>query len=159
MEIILWWIAFFIGIVLLWFSLRKLPFKEWILVYLLTSYFSIILGTIVVEENMLHYPEKVLDKHFESSILFEYLMLPAANIYFYYTTYQSKLPGMLIQSLIYSSLLTMIEVPLEKYTDLIEYHTWTWMYTFISLFLFFIFIRILMQLINKAGACAVSRGK
>ncbi|ASN05379.1 CBO0543 family protein [Virgibacillus necropolis] len=73
MESVILWAFLLIGIALLCFSIRKLPFKEWILVYLLTSYFSILIGAIVVEENMLHYPVKFLDDHFGFSFLFEYL--------------------------------------------------------------------------------------
>ncbi|GAA0438622.1 hypothetical protein GCM10008983_14370 [Lentibacillus halophilus] len=146
MEHIILWLSFVIGMVLLWFSLRKLSFNEWILVYLVSSYFSIFLGTIVVEENMLHYPEKLLGIHFESSILFEYVILPVINLYFYQTTYRSRYSGILIQGVLYASVLTTMEVLLEKYTDVIEYHTWTWMHTFASVLLFMMVIRIAMRL-------------
>ncbi|KYD28919.1 hypothetical protein B4110_2229 [Parageobacillus toebii] len=42
----------------------------------------------------------------------------------------------------------MLEVS-EKYTDLINYHTWTWMYSFITIFALSFFVRMIMELINK----------
>jgi hypothetical protein len=50
---------------------------------------------------------------------------------------------------LYTSALTIVEIVLEIYTDLIEYHTWTWIYTFISTFFLMMFIRILLLLINR----------
>ncbi len=138
-----------IGIYLLFFSLRKSPTKDNILIFLLTSYFSIFLGVLVVEEKMLEYPINFLSNHFSSSLLYEYLILPVVCIYFYQATYYSRYPSIILKCILYSSVLTIIEVVLERYTDLIEYHTWTWIHTFISVFFQIMFIRILMTLINK----------
>ncbi|WP_429467882.1 CBO0543 family protein [Neobacillus sp. B4I6] len=55
----------------------------------------------------------------------------------------------ILKCALYTSVLTIIEVLLERYTDLIEYHTWTWRHTFISTFFLMMFIRILIKLINR----------
>ncbi|MBZ5753631.1 hypothetical protein M3184_17670 [Metabacillus litoralis] len=149
MEKIILWSLLIIGIALLFFSLRKPPIKDWILIFLLTSFFSVFLGVLVVEEKMLEYPISFLSKYFSSSLLYEYLLLPVVCIYFYQATYYSRYPSIILKCALYTSVLTIIEVLLERYTDLIEYHTWTWIHTFISIFFLMMFIRILMQLINR----------
>ncbi|AZV41588.1 hypothetical protein BAOM_0977 [Peribacillus asahii] len=149
MERIILWSMLIIGIALLFFSLRKPPTKDLILIFLLTSFFSTFLGVIVVEEKMLEYPISFLSNYFSSSILYEYLILPVVCIYFYQATYYSRYPSIILKCTLYTAFLTIIEVIFERYTDLIKYHTWTWIHTFISIFFLFMFIRILMQLINK----------
>ncbi|WP_404452005.1 hypothetical protein LG329_16885 [Virgibacillus necropolis] len=152
MESVILWAFFIIGIALLCYSLKKLPFKEWILVYLLTSYFSIVIGVLVVEENMLYYPVKFLNEHFESNLLFEYLWFPIITIYFYRTTYHSRYFGILLQGVLYISVLTFFEMLFEKYTDIIEYHTWTWMHTFASALFLIIFIRTFVKLYSHLNS-------
>lgn len=143
------WLLLIIGILLLILSFKKSPIKEWILVFLLSSYFSTFLGVIIVEEEMLAYRVRFLSKHFDSSLLYEYLLFPVVCIYFYQTTYHSKYPSIILKCAIYTSALTIIEVIIEKYTNLIEYLTWTWMNTLFSTFFLMMFVRILMQLISK----------
>ncbi|MFP3125602.1 hypothetical protein OH784_23240 [Ectobacillus funiculus] len=157
MEKIILWSLLIIGIVLLFFSLRKPPIKNWILIFLLTSFFSMFLGVLVVEEKMLEYPIRFLSHYFTSSILYEHLLFPVVCIYFYQTTYHSRYINMVIQCLLYTSALTSIEIIFERYTELIKYYTWTWVYTFISTFFLMMFVRILMQLINKKEKISESK--
>lgn len=149
MEIIILWSLLIIGIALLFFSLRKPPIKDMILIFLMTSYFTTFLGVLVVEEKMLEYPKNFLSNYFSSSLLYEYLLLPVICIYFYQATYHSRYSSIILKCALYTSVLTIIEVLLERNTELIEYHTWTWVHTFISIFFLMLFIRMLMQLINK----------
>jgi hypothetical protein len=141
MEKMLLWIFFFIGMMLFVLILREPKIKEYLLVFLLTSYISSLIGVIVVEENMLAYPIKFLENHFDSSILFGYLIFPIVNVYFYRTTYDSKWAVILLQALVYATGLTIFEMILEKYTDLIDYISWTWIYTFFSTMVFMLLIR------------------
>ncbi|MGM0875275.1 MAG: CBO0543 family protein [Bacillota bacterium] len=149
MERIFLWALFLIGIALLFFSLRKPSIKDWILIFLLSAYLSTFIGVLVVEEKMLRYPNRILSKYFDTNLLYEYFLFPVVCIYFYQTTYSSRYFSIALQCALYTTALTIIEVLFERYTNLIEYHTWTWMHTFISTFFLMIFVRILMQLINK----------
>ena len=149
MEKVILWALFLLGITLFFFSLRKPLIKDSILIYLLNTYISTFVGVLVVEKKMLEYPIRFLSNYFKSSLLYEYLLFPVVCIYFYQTTYHSRYRGIFLQGILYTSTLTIIEVLFERYTDLIEYHTWTWKHTFISTFFLIFFIRILMQLINK----------
>ncbi|MBD1378763.1 CBO0543 family protein [Metabacillus arenae] len=149
MEKIILWLLVIIGIILFVISFKKPPFKNWIIVFLLTSYFAEFLGVLVVEEKMLEYPKRFLSSYFSSSILYEYLLFPVVCVYFCQTTYTSKFLSIVFQCILYTSALTITEVFFEKNTDLIKYHSWTWMHTFISTFILMMFIRFLIQMINK----------
>ncbi|MFC7064151.1 CBO0543 family protein [Halobacillus seohaensis] len=149
MEIIVLWSLWVVGFVLLLIILTKLPFWEWLLVYLLTAYFSITLGVIIVEENLLSYPVKSFNQHFDSSVLFEYLLFPVICLYYYRTSYHSTYKGILLQGAVYSSVITIVEYFIERYTDLVEYEKWTLIYTFISELILMLFIILLMKKIKK----------
>lgn len=149
MEKIILWSLLIIGISLLFFSLRKPLIKNWLLIFLLASCLTTFLGVLVVEEKWLEYPVRFLGNYFSSSLLYEYLLFPVVSIYFYQTTYHSRYLNIVLQCILYTTVLTIIEVYLERYTDLIEYHTWTWLHTYISTFFLMMLVRILLQLINK----------
>ncbi|WP_174616255.1 CBO0543 family protein [Virgibacillus ihumii] len=92
MEKVILWGVFIVAVALLFFSFRKLPLKDWLIIFLFTSYISVIAGTVVVEEKKLAYPVKILEKHFESSLQFEMLSLPVICLYFYQTSYIQHIP-------------------------------------------------------------------
>ncbi|MET3697066.1 hypothetical protein SAMN05877753_101356 [Bacillus oleivorans] len=143
------WTLLLIGVVLLFFGVRKPFIKDTLLVFLLSAYFSTFIGVFVVEEKMLRYPVRFLSEYFEVSILYEYVLFPVVCMYFFQTTRHSRYIGIALQCALYTTALTIVEVLLERYTDLIEYNTWNWIYTFISNFLLMIVVRILVHLINK----------
>jgi hypothetical protein len=156
MDKIILWSFFIIGLVLLFFILRKPLIKErkpiikdTILVFLMKAYFSTFIGIFVAKEKMIEYPVRFLSKYFETSIIFESFLYPIMCVYFFQTTYHSRLLGIIVQCALYTAALTIIEVFCEKYTNLIKYHTWTWMYSFITIFLLSLFVRMLMQWMNK----------
>jgi hypothetical protein len=149
MDRILLWALLIIGIILFCFSLRKPLIKDTVLVFLLKAYFSSFFGVIVAEARLIEYPVRFLGQYFDTSILFEYFLYPIMCVYFYQTSYHSRLLGIIVQCTLYTAALTIIEVLCEKYTDLINYHTWTWMNSFITIFILSFFVRMIMELINK----------
>ncbi|OQP05486.1 hypothetical protein B1690_13640 [Geobacillus sp. 46C-IIa] len=148
------WALLVVGVALLFFSLRTPPIKDKILVFLLKAYFSTFFGIIVVEAKLLEYPVRFLGPYFKASILFEYFLYPIVCVYFYQTSYHSRLPGIIIQCALYAAALTAVEVLYEKYTDLIEYHRWTWMHSFVTIFVLSFSVRMLMKLIHKREQAA-----
>lgn len=151
MDIFILWGLFILGLLLLFFSLGKQPLTHWLLIYFMNAYFSTFIGVFVVEEKMLEYPVKFLSDYFDTSLLFEYLLFPVVSIYFYQTTYHSKLGGVITLAFLYSATLTGIEVLFERYTGLIEYHTWTWMYSFLGMFLLILVVRGIMELVRRVS--------
>ncbi|HLS07674.1 CBO0543 family protein [Lentibacillus sp.] len=148
MEVIVLWLFFFLGIILIFNTIRKPPVKDWLLCLLTAAYFTTFLGDIVVKAGLLSYPVKLFPQ-FQSSILYEYLLLPLMCIYFYKTTYHKTVFDWIWQALVYSSVLTVSELLLEQNTNLIHYINWSWFHTLASQFLLLLFIRWLLQLINK----------
>ncbi|MCP3738087.1 CBO0543 family protein [Rossellomorea sp. BNER] len=147
MEIILLWLLLIGGIGLFILSLRKPPQKDWLLIFFMTGFFAVFLGVIVVEEHLIRYPVNLF-KHFQSSVLFEFLLFPVLCIYYYQATYHSGFWGIILKALVYSSVLSILEFFLEKYTDLIDYLHWEWYFTLVSVFLFMIIVRSIMGLTN-----------
>ncbi len=92
MELVILRLLFMLGLVLLFFSLRKPPLKEWLLCYLLAAYFGTFLGDLAAKHELISYPVKLFTQ-FQSSVLYEYLLLPLLSIYFYRNTYRSSMGG------------------------------------------------------------------
>ncbi|WP_085523635.1 CBO0543 family protein [Tuberibacillus sp. Marseille-P3662] len=150
MNRLLLWIFLIVGFILLYYSFKQSPRKkESLIVFLLTAYIDSFLGTLVVGANLVQYPVKFLSQYFSSSILFEYLLLPVVAVYLYKRTYQSTFTEMILHTALYTTLLTIIEVSFERYTDLIKYQDWSWLFTFTGEFILLILIRSFMRLINK----------
>ncbi|WP_396265821.1 CBO0543 family protein [Halobacillus shinanisalinarum] len=147
MEIIILWFLHILGVVVFIFSLRKPPRKDWLIMFFISAYLAIILGVLVVEGHLITYPVS-LYKHFQSSVLFEFLLFPVLCTYYYQTSYFTGVFGMVWQAGVYSGVLTIVEFCLERYTELIKYLQWDWYYTFISVFLFMLSVRFIMELIN-----------
>lgn len=147
-KLILWGILF-LGILLLTFCLWSPPIKDKLLVFLFTAYCSVIFGVIVVEKGMLSYPVNLFDRYFNSSMLYEFLLLPLTNVFYFKTTFHSSWIGMIGQGIVYATALTFAEVLVERYTNFIHYKTWTWQASFISIFLVLFLIRAGFYCLNK----------
>ncbi|TRM12151.1 hypothetical protein FH966_10905 [Lentibacillus cibarius] len=152
MELILLWLFLITGIILFIRSSKKHPFQEWLICYLLAAHVAVFLGQLVVNYELLYYPVKLFPE-FESSILYEYLLLPIMSVYYYYQTSSSNssIFRMLWVALFISGILTVFEVVLEKNTNLIQYIYWHGYYSLISIFLFLLAIRFLIVQIMKMG--------
>lgn len=146
---ILLWSFFILGVALLIFSLRRPPIKDWLLTFFIAAYFAAIIGTIVESMHLIEYPTTFLKEVFSSSLLFESLLFPVINIFFYQSTYRSRTLSIIIQGALYTSVLTIVEVTLKKYTSLIQYPNWNWFLTLVTVFFFLIGLRFLLKLINR----------
>jgi hypothetical protein len=133
-------IALSLGLIL-FIPKNKKPVAQ--LAFLFKQMLTWILGLIVVEYGLIEYPVRFFTAENRSSLVFEFLAFPAVcgvfNAYFpakrswaikaaYYFTY--------------ATLLTLVEVCLEKYTDLIKYIHWTWYCSWIMLLLTFVASRL-----------------
>ncbi|MEN1968541.1 CBO0543 family protein [Lentibacillus sp. N15] len=151
MDKIILWFSLGAFIALFVFSLRKSPMKEWILAFFVTAYFANFFGAIVAKLNLIKYPENFLSQYFSSSLLFELIAFPVINVYFYQTSYRSGWLGIIIQCVLYTSGITVLEVILKKYTNLIVYMNWNWLITFISVLLFMLGVRLLLELQKRVS--------
>lgn len=146
-DTILLWCFFFVGFVLFLFSLRKPPIKDWLLAFFLSSFFATVLGTVVIYFGLIEYFK--LGDGFHSNIIYELVLLPVISTYFYQTSYSSGLLIAVFQCLLYTLGLTVVEVLVKVYTNLIHYIYWNWFVTFITVFLFLFGMRTLLKFINQ----------
>jgi hypothetical protein len=149
LEWVIQWTVVLLSLFLLFKMVLKPGTKEWLLVYFSKAFVSIFFGVIVVEQGLLEYPVRFLSAYFETSILFEYLAFPALCVAYNQTSYSSKLNSIFLQAVLYSGGMTAVEVVLEQYTAVIEYHHWTWYYTLTTITMTMLLVRGFIGLVHK----------
>jgi hypothetical protein len=100
------------------------------------------LGILVVESGLLSYPVREFPNAINTSFSFEYFIYPATCIIFVLRFPEKR--SMLWKIgwyILFPSWMTLLEVLIERYTDLIHYVTWTWYWTWISLCITFFMSR------------------
>lgn len=142
------WLFLILGIVFFIVSLRMQPIKNWLLSFFIAAFFSGMIGVIVESMHLIEYPITFYKKAFPSSPLFEVLVFPVINVYFYQSTYRSSILGIIAQGFLYTSVLTIGETIIRKYTNLIVYTNWNWYITLVTVFCFLLAIRFLLKWIN-----------
>ncbi len=96
-------------------------------------------GLLAVELGWIDYPVQLFPKtnqYNRTSFSFEFFFFPVLAIIFslYYPSFLKKWSALLYY-LLFAGFFTIIEVILEKYTDLVEYYEWKWYWTFSTLIL------------------------
>ncbi|WWV71819.1 hypothetical protein SOV_31600 [Sporomusa ovata DSM 2662] len=131
-------IAALITLVLLLFMVDWRYFRDWIVVFFFKCTLDFIWGGAVENLKLLEYPVRLLPKYFETSLLFEVWVFPVLCILYNQTTRTRGLVGIIWYALLFSALITAIEYPLELYTNLIKYKSWSWFTTLYTLTLTFL---------------------
>ncbi|NOV01818.1 CBO0543 family protein [Paenibacillus planticolens] len=100
--------------------------------FLFQQFLSWILGLIVVQNDWLDYPVRELQRNY-SSLTFEFMGYPIIAVYLniYYPKVKKGWTRFLFV-LAFPAAITLIEVLLERHTELIEYRAWSWYWTFVS---------------------------
>jgi hypothetical protein len=140
--------------------IRKPPVKDWVIIFLLKGYISSIIDKLVVRKGYIRYPVQ-LNKTFDISFIFDYLLFPITCLYFNQVTSKSKIPGVLLKLQLFTIPMTLTETWLEKNTKVVSYHKgWDWKKTFISISCTFLFVRIMIGIIrNGAEKASKSRNQ
>ena len=103
-----------------------------------------VFGLLVVEKDNINYPYRLFfRKTVKSSFTFEYFVYPALSALF--NTYYPEKRSAYIKALYYlfhTSLITVFEVLILKYTKLIQYKKWTWYWSFITIWITYYVSRI-----------------
>ncbi len=100
------------------------------------------LGLLFVELKLLEYPVRLFSYANRTSFSFEYFIYPAICVIFNLHFPQGK--NKLIQTLHYAAYctgITVFEIFVKEYTNIIAYTGWTWYYTWVSLFVTFLISR------------------
>ncbi|WP_308017513.1 CBO0543 family protein [Alkalihalobacillus deserti] len=124
-----------ITIVLLFKYIPKNKVREAHVPFLFQQTVTWFFGLLVVEKNFIKYPYRpYFKKSNKSGFSFEYFIYPALTSLFN-VCYPEK-RGILFKAFYtfsYSGAVTLFEILIEKYTDLITYKKWSWHWSFITM--------------------------
>lgn len=140
-----WWIllsvyALATGII---FFIPKNKRRLAIVAFLFKQMITFLIGLVVVELGLLEYPVRLFASINRTSFTFEYYAFPVACAAF--NVWYPKDRSTLMQMGYYvgfTSVLTIGEVIIEKYTDLIKYIHWDWYISWITIGLSFFISRL-----------------
>jgi hypothetical protein len=103
-------------------------------VFLFNQVLTWICGLIVAEKNLIEYPVRLFKNANKSSFTFGYFTYPSICVLFnLFYPYHENIQEQILYYAIYSTGVTIIEVLLENYTQLIKYIRWKWYLTWITL--------------------------
>ena len=139
-----------VGLLLIPFAFKREKLKDWFLIFFLKGYISSFLDQIIVKKKHISYPVRFMSKYFDLNILFDYLLFPILCVFYNRTSEKSNLHSIILQPFIYSMPMTVLEVILEKKTNLIRYNkNWNWLITYSTLVVTFLFVRGFIAIIRK----------
>jgi len=95
---------------------------------------SWLFGALVVQGRLIEYPVGFLSIAYRASFTFEFFVFPAISSIFN-VHFPKEKPWFVKTIYVFSfpTVITIIEVFLEKYTELIKYLNWTWYLSFITI--------------------------
>jgi hypothetical protein len=122
----------------------KKKMREASAVYLFKLFLTWSMGLFVVQMKWIEYPERFIFPYaHRSNFTFEFFVYPSICVLFMlYYPEKKRYITQLGYFAAYCSIMTLLEVLIEHYTQLIHYIKWTWYWTWISLFLTFFLSRI-----------------
>ena len=93
-----------------------------------------IYGTIVVENRLIEYPIRFIYYAYRVSLVFEYFIFPSISVLFnlHFPTKKS-FKHKILYVFSFPTVITLIEVLLEKYTKVIKYIHWSWFWSWITM--------------------------
>jgi hypothetical protein len=124
-----WWILLAVYIIAtgILLAIPKNKIRPAVVAFLFTQIITFLLGLVAVEFGLLEYPVRLFPSINRASFTFEYYAFPAvcALFYVHYPRDRSIL-FRFIYTIGLSSVLTLVEVIIERYTELIKYTHWEW---------------------------------
>lgn len=133
--IILGWL---ITIILLALFVPINKIRHAIVIFFFKQFITWILGLLVAEFKLIEYPVRSFSYAIKSSFDFEYFIYPAFCVIF--NLHYPKTKEFFHQFMyyfMYCTVLTVIEVIIEKNTNVIKYINWTWYISWISFYITF----------------------
>jgi hypothetical protein len=131
-------VAWIITIIMLILFIPKDKLREAQLVFIFIQLITWFIGLLVVEFRLLEYPVEFFKYATKSSFTFEYFIYPAICAVF---NMNYPVKKTIFKQFMYyfdfCSIMTIIEVLCERYTNIITYLHWTWYVTWITLFITF----------------------
>lgn len=126
--------SWIIAIILFYFFGLRLKSCEAILSFLFMQAITWPLGFVVAEMKLIAYPVRFFEYASRSSFTFEFFVFPvvAALYSVHYPTNSTKFIKVAYSCLVVS-VITIVEVILESYTDTIEYLQWSWYWSWFAM--------------------------
>jgi len=138
--------AIVLTFLLLVFAVDWRFFRDWVVVYLFKTNLDLLVGSVVVEKQLIHYPYRFAGFLYDTSLLFEVFVFPVLCILYNQVTREHGLLPVFYYALLFSAGITAVEYVLERHTGLITYLNWSWYYTFASLVAAFLVSRAFIAL-------------
>ena len=110
--------------------------------FLFNQFVTWILGLSVVQLKLIEYPVRLFPYATKSSFSFEYFAYPSlCAIFNVHYPEKKNTFGQFMYYFYYCTTMTVLEVFVEKYTNILKYIHWTWYITWITLFITFYITR------------------
>jgi hypothetical protein len=140
-----WWILLFVWVVAtgILFFIPKNKRRLAVVAFLFQQIITFLIGLVVVEFGLLEYPVRLFPSVNRTSFTYEYYAFPVISAAFnvWYPNNRSNL-FQLGYYIGLASVLTIGEVIIEKYTELITYLHWEWYISWITICLAFFLVRL-----------------
>ncbi|MEI5906765.1 CBO0543 family protein [Bacillus spongiae] len=120
-----------LGLFLFPFTMKKRS-KDWLLVFFIHGYFSMVIASIVTGAKLISFPVRLFPRSFKSSVLFDALLFPITAVLYNQWTIHSNFMVTLCKGLFISIALMLLETWFVTNTRLILYKKWSWKITFVS---------------------------
>jgi hypothetical protein len=128
---------------LLIFTIPRDKFRLALVSFLFKQMITSVVGHVVVEYGLLAYPVTELADINRTSFTYEFLAYPIIcaifNVYYPFNRSRLYQVGYYI---VFATALTIPEVLIERYTELIRYVRWNWFWTWGTLFITFLMTRV-----------------
>jgi hypothetical protein len=140
-----WWLLFSVYLTAtgILFFIPKNRIRLAAVAFLFQQVITFLIGLVVVEMGLLEYPVRLFASINRTSFTFEFYAFPVICAAF--NVWYPNRRSTLIQWGYYAgfcSVLTIVEVMIEKYTKLITYIHWEWYITWVTIFLALFFARL-----------------
>lgn len=134
--------AWILTIILLIRFIPRNKIREAELAFLFKQLITWVTGLAVVELGLIEYPVRLFPYANKTSFSFEYFIYPSMCAIFNVNYPEKKGAfGQFMYYFSYCTALTIIEVIVERYTEIIKYIHWNWLITWITLYLTFYMTR------------------
>ena len=133
-----------IMIIALFLFVPKNKLREALVVYTFTLFLGFFIGLFIVQMKWIEYPARILFRYADKTeFTFEFLLYPAICVLFIlHYPWKKNYITQLGYFVAYSSIMTLFEVLIEHYTQLIHYIKWTWYWKWVTIFLTFYLSRL-----------------
>ena len=137
-EVIILLSAWIVTILILIIFIPKNKLREAIIIFFFKQFITWIVGLAVVQAGLIEYGVRSFPNATKSSFDFEYFIYPALCVIFnlHFPEGKSKLRKFM-HFVYFCSFVTLVEVAVERYTDILTYIHWTWYITWITLYITF----------------------